>query len=169
MNKNRIACLVAVVALALLAGCSTFSGLSGSSSTACKAPPGVTCQSISGVYANNIGRHMGNEPAEGLQKESTRHSSDRQNLSGFTQVGAGAPVMSPTKVIRVWFAPWKDRDNDMHDESVLYTVRATGHWVIDNDYQAEGVSKAGLGKSQSINNLFPDDGLHKVSNTGRED
>jgi conjugal transfer pilus assembly protein TraV len=157
-----------VAALLPLAGCSTFSGLNGSSSTACKAPDGVTCQSISGVYANNISRNSGKESTEGLKKESARRGAERQQLTGFTQVGSGAPVMSPTQVIRVWFAPWKDRDNDMHDESTIYTVRTNGHWIIDNDYQANSEA-TGMKKANSINNLFQDDGMRKVSTTGRED
>ena len=33
----------------MLSGCMSMSGLSGSSSYACKAPDGVTCQSVSGT------------------------------------------------------------------------------------------------------------------------
>ena len=43
---------LAVVAVASLAGCANYSGLDADTKFACKAPDGVTCMSVSGIYAN---------------------------------------------------------------------------------------------------------------------
>ena len=46
------------LALVLLSGCSSMSGLDASSSFSCKAAPGVNCQSISGVYQNTTADNL---------------------------------------------------------------------------------------------------------------
>ena len=48
---------IAVTAVAF-GGCANMSGLSGSSDYACKAPEGVTCDSVSGTYANAIQHNL---------------------------------------------------------------------------------------------------------------
>jgi len=114
---------------AAVTGCNTFGG---SSTFACKAPDGVTCTSVSGVYANKdqivrSQRRGGNDRGEGdpVQRQSG------SPINGFLPVTTGTPLMSETKIMRIWFAPWKDTENDMHDESMVYTVRAQGHWLVD--------------------------------------
>lgn len=142
------------------AGCTTFSGLSGSSSTACKAPEGINCQSMSGVYANH-GHEMVGQPR--AEKQSGSSGQARARLAGLTQLSAGAPVMSPTQVLRIWFAPWRDADNDMQDESVLYTVRSPGHWIIDAAGSDATIRDS---KHVSIDSVVGDDGMRKVSTSG---
>ena len=49
----------AVLVPAILGGCaSTMSGFDGGSQFACKAPDGVTCSSLSGVYANAVANNL---------------------------------------------------------------------------------------------------------------
>ena len=50
--KRVLSVGIALAAAGLLAGCGSMSGLDASSSFSCKAAPGVTCQSISGVHQN---------------------------------------------------------------------------------------------------------------------
>ena len=47
----------------VLAGCTSLSGLSGTSDYACKAPEGVTCDSVSGTYANAIHNNLPSQRA----------------------------------------------------------------------------------------------------------
>ena len=52
---NRIALLTPLTLALVLGGCATtLSGVGGSQRYACKAPPGVQCTSVSGVYANAV-------------------------------------------------------------------------------------------------------------------
>ena len=62
----RLSC--SIISALLLAGCSTFSGLDASSDFACKARPGVSCQSISGVHQN---ASAGNLPFQRGGEETT--------------------------------------------------------------------------------------------------
>ena len=57
---------------ALLAGCSSITGLDGSSQYACKAPEGVKCDSVSGNYYNAL---QNNLPAQRKPTGSTNPSS----------------------------------------------------------------------------------------------
>jgi conjugal transfer pilus assembly protein TraV len=54
-HASALALAAALPLLAwMLSGCMSMSGLSGSSSYACKAPDGVICDSVSGTYANAV-------------------------------------------------------------------------------------------------------------------
>ena len=59
MIARRVCRLTAALGgVVSLAGCMSLSGLSGNSSYACKAPDGVTCQSVSGTYANAVANNL---------------------------------------------------------------------------------------------------------------
>ena len=145
--------LFCVASTLLLAGCSTLSGLDASSSFSCKAPAGVSCQSISGVQANAA---QGNLP---FQKEdpattygpgdtdkeggvaakgqivryggSTSSESDKVSPRDMVAAHTGMPVRQPPLVLRVWMAPYEDEDKDLHDQAYFYTVVHTGRWMIE--------------------------------------
>lgn len=129
-----------------LTGCSTLSGYDGSSSFSCKAPDGVSCSSLSGVYANASQNNL-----PGLQATITNETNSKEkNSSGdktnpsVLQAGShfgitgkplnsGDPIYKPSKVLRVWIAPWQDEDGDLHDQSYVYMVADYGHWVIEHN------------------------------------
>lgn len=50
--------LLPLVAMLALSGCMSMSGLGGDSKYACKAPDGVTCDSVSGTYANAVANNL---------------------------------------------------------------------------------------------------------------
>jgi conjugal transfer pilus assembly protein TraV len=121
-----------VAFVVFLGGCaSTMSGLNGSSQFSCKAPDGVTCSSLSGVYANAVANNL---PA--LRKEGKAADSDRED-SHESIVGrapeSGSPIRVQSKVLRVWIAPWEDTDGDLHDQSYVYLVTDPGHWRIKHN------------------------------------
>ena len=55
-------------------GCANMSGLSGSSDYACKAPEGVTCDSVSGTYANAIHNNLPSQRPRSAAPGSARGS-----------------------------------------------------------------------------------------------
>ncbi len=72
--QQRFAPAGLLLVLAMLGGCgSTFSGLDGSSSFSCAAPPGVTCTSTSGIYANAAANNL---PGSRRLGEETRNAED---------------------------------------------------------------------------------------------
>ena len=127
--------LVAIAILGLSGCAGTMSGMTGSDSKfACKAPDGVTCSSLSGVYANAVANNL---PA--LRKEGKGDASG--NLATPPSPGevvgrapsSGDPIRSQSKVLRVWMAPWEDTDGDLHDQSYVYVVANPGRWVLEHN------------------------------------
>lgn len=138
----------------LLGGCaSDLTGIGGSDKLACKAPDGVTCSSLSGVYANALADNL-----PGLQQkhgsESSYNSFLGMKMPGEKQSGAkpygavsqtsstgivgraptsGAPIFTKPEVVRIWIAPWEDAEGDLHDQSFMYVVANDGRWNIEHN------------------------------------
>lgn len=127
--------------LLLLAGCSNMSGLGGTSEMTCAAPPGVPCQSVSGVYANAI---VGNLPS---QKPAGAHATEPGSSTGVASMpalakptmavddaaGSLGAIRSDPTVIRIWIAPWEDADGDLHGDSYVYLQVDSGRWLIEHN------------------------------------
>ena len=139
----------------VLTGCANMSGLDASSSFSCKAAPGVTCQSISGVEQN---AHAGNlpfqrapetetptadaaaksEPAEAKKVPAYESAEKKGKVSpkDMSAAYSGMPVRQPPLVLRIWMAPYEDDAGDLHDQSYLYTMVHSGKWMIEANRNA---------------------------------
>ena len=124
--------------LPTLSACVNLAGLEGKSEFACKAPDGVVCTSVSGVYANAL---AGALPAQ--QSQDQAKSTGAETVAGepnpygatvsVTSTPApGTPLLSPPKVLRLWLAPRLDEDGDLHDASYLYVMWHRGEWQIEH-------------------------------------
>lgn len=142
MNKSILTtCLTAVTLLALSGCASSMNGMGASDKLACKAPDGVTCASLSGVYANTIANNL-----PGLQKR--KHTDDDKSTStpsktknsyagGINQAtpGTGDAIFTPQHIVRLWIAPWEDAEGDLHDQQYIYIVAEQGRWLIEHNEQ----------------------------------
>lgn len=139
---KAIRCLGPLLALS---GCMSMSGLSGSSSYACKAPEGVTCDSVSGTYANAV---QNNLPSQ-RQRRGAPGSSERSDSLEPSMAAASAPApmtaattvgLPPTsvslrsapRILRLWFKPWEDADHDLYDQGYVYVQIDAGQWQIEH-------------------------------------
>ncbi|MBK6616906.1 MAG: type IV conjugative transfer system lipoprotein TraV [Nitrosomonas sp.] len=138
--------------LLVLGGCTTLSGYDSGSKFSCKAPDGVSCSSMSGVYSNAVQDNL-----PGLRKGG---DTDNQSTSRTSSVGkadttqqptgieertashitgrtpqSGEPILIKPKLLRVWIAPWEDADGDLHDQSYIYMLADYGRWVIEHHRQ----------------------------------
>jgi len=129
--------------LPTLTACANMAGLDGKSEFACKAPDGVVCTSVSGVYANTL---AGTLPArrEGYAQSEAPDSASEAKPKGpadplkpysaeppaGTAPAAGTPLLSPPRVLRLWLAPWVDEDGDLHDQAYLYVMWHRGAWQL---------------------------------------
>lgn len=129
----RLITLVAVAAV--LGGCGSITGFADSGSKfACKAPPGVICTSVSGVYAN---AQQNNLPS--LQSGSRPVSASYAMPTGgaaFPAAAAGMPIRSQSRVLRIWIAPWRDEDDTLHDQSYMYVMVDPGKWLIERSRES---------------------------------
>lgn len=141
----------AAVIASTLSGCSSLSGVGGSSEYGCKAPVGVKCESVSGTYYNALQNNLPSQRAprvpgptsEGrsLPAAPTGWTSDRpappRPLASSTEVLSPSsldpsPIRSQGKVLRLWFKPWEDADRDLYDQGYVYVQIDSGRWLIDH-------------------------------------
>ncbi len=130
--------------LPTLSACVNLAGLEGKSEFACKAPDGVVCTSVSGVYANALAGALPAQQSQGQEQEHEQAKPTRaEAVAGETKpYGAtvsvtstpapGTPLLSPPKVLRLWLAPRLDADGDLHDASYLYVMWHRGEWQIEH-------------------------------------
>lgn len=124
--------------IAALAGCaSTLSGLGGNDKYACKAPDGVLCTSVAGVYSNSV---QNNLPSQRLEKPpaspATKSTPPGRTVPSAMPAGDGTALRSTPRILRVWIAPWEDTDGDLHEQSFLYVVVDSGRWLIEHKRSA---------------------------------
>lgn len=150
---------VASAALLSLTACS-FSGYDASSSFACKAPEGVLCNSMSGIYANAMAHNLPEQRVHTGSGATTNvtlgsyakdvdagHSTSGASRGTLAAAGAasmgilpraldsGAPVRTASREMRIWFAPWQDADTDLHDQEYVYLIVDSGHWSIAHNQE----------------------------------
>jgi conjugal transfer pilus assembly protein TraV len=121
----------------VLSACSSLNGVTGSSDKfGCKAPDGVSCNSVSGTYAN---AQANNLPSQRSASSSTGHvktAEQREMTADYSTsmpvVLPGMPIRSDQRTMRVWIAPWVDSEGDLHDQTYLYLVVDPGKWQIEH-------------------------------------
>lgn len=131
--------LIAALLPVVLTGCaSTMSGLDGENKFACKAPEGVTCSSLSGVYANAVANNLpglrsGHKSSgEGDTGKAEAPPKPQETIAGKTPQ-SGDPIWRKPRVMRVWIAPWEDAEGDLHDQSYVYVVADPGGWMVEHN------------------------------------
>ena len=115
----RIRCWLVSPLLLALTGCAgTMSGLDGQGKFSCKAPDGISCASLSGVYANAV---QNNLPGQRPPTETAKGESAAPKIVHQAPI-SGEPIRSAQKVRRVWLAPGEDDEEVLHDQSYFYLV-----------------------------------------------
>lgn len=126
---------------AALTGCTSMSGLGGSSSYACKAPEGVTCESVSGTYANALRNNLPSQRHAAAQAATGSAQQASSAASGATiprVVGVSPTTValrSAPRILRLWFKPWEDTEHDLHDQGYVYVQFDAGRWQVDHVQQ----------------------------------
>lgn len=130
MNTTTI---VSAACAALMAGCASMSGLDAKSDFACKAPDGILCESMSGIYANAVANNLPGQRVTRASAATTQSSSDASPGVITSPISSGTPIRSAPLVLRVWVAPWEDSDGDLHDQSYVYLQVDSGKWLIEHN------------------------------------
>lgn len=120
--------LVSPLLLALTGCAGTMSGLDGQGKFSCKAPDGISCASLSGVYANAV---QNNLPGQRPPTEIAKGESAAPKIAHQVSI-SGEPIRSAQKVRRVWLAPWEDDEEVLHDQSYFYLVVDPGRWQVEH-------------------------------------
>ena len=137
---NRPATLVVSILLSVLASCSTQYGCKG-------LPEDPACLSAVEAYrmtdkANTTVRPSQKNPTEtGKPGESTQSASEsatalsaldnRQAISApVPKIDDPTPIRTPSKVMRIWVAPWEDSDGDLNVSGYLFTKLEPRRWMV---------------------------------------
>lgn len=147
--------LIALTAALVLGGCA-FSGYDADSQFSCKAPDGVPCMSVSGVYAN---AKQNNLPGQRIKHDVPPESSastagptaervvqrdygapetnfalgttEKTSPKTMAAMNSGVPLRTRERILRVWLAPFEDQEGDLHDQKYFYVTVNSGSWTIE--------------------------------------
>lgn len=118
-----------------LTGCA-MSGLENSTDKfACKAPDGVACTSVSGIYANAAQDNLPSLRAYRKEVVPTTKALAGAQLP-LPVALPGVPLRSQSRTLRIWIAPWVDDENTLHDQSFMYVVVDPGQWLLEHSREA---------------------------------
>lgn len=163
---------ITVAALSVLPGCGSMSGYDAGSEFNCKAPDGVQCQSMSGVYAN---RKNGASSSNSSKTTSSGSKKNHGEIVPYSQLGTpaarnmgnGQPptyfgaIRSEPTTLRTWVMAYRDTDGDIVDQLYLYMTRDSGHWMLEHNEQT--IRDNFSPKSPSRSSIQPNLGLKKES------
>jgi len=148
MNAHiRIGARLLPLAAALaLSGCMSMSGLGGDSKYACKAPDGVTCDSVSGTYANAVANNLPSQRKRQASRSTDQVERQAQRPAAAPRAGlppadgsssqeAGSALRAQARYLRLWIKPWEDIDGDLYDQAHVYVQIDQGRWLIDHVQQ----------------------------------
>lgn len=126
--------IVVSLVLGALSACSSMSGYDAKSSFACRAPDGILCESMSGIYANARANNLPGQRGSGRAAEPAEPQTAKTGAAVMSRpIDSGTPISSAPRVLRVWFAPWEDSDGDLHDQSYVYLPVDSGRWLIEHN------------------------------------
>lgn len=118
----KIQFLLGIVASVVLTACST-SGLDASSKFKCSyADNFAGCSSLSKVYDGSVN-------GGALDRTSFANTDFRKGLY------SGMPVRTPESILRIWIAPWEDKEGDLRDQSFVYVAVRSSKWNISHNFE----------------------------------
>jgi conjugal transfer pilus assembly protein TraV len=112
----------------LLNGCTSLSGVGGELQYACPAPRGVQCGSVTANYLQSVRSELPGRPPTG-------HAGAAQATTPGTAnalADSATPLYSPPRILKLWVAPWEDRDGVLHDAAFVFVPIDHGHWLLDH-------------------------------------
>lgn len=131
---KTLALTFGIGAVVALSGCSSMSGFDAKSEFACKAPDGILCESMSGIYANAQAKNLPGQRVNARGEAPVELSQAKAGSNVMTKpIYSGTPIRSAPRLLRVWFAPWEDTDGDLHDQSYVYLPVDFGRWLIEHN------------------------------------
>lgn len=128
--------IVSMLVVLLLEGCSSTFNTAGTSEFSCPGVPGVMCKTPGQVYKMTQGDTLDVTALE--QKTSKLKAiSPAASTSFVSGSSTPMPIREPAKIMRIWIAPWTDKNDDLHWPSFVYTEIQMRKWRFGNpDFKA---------------------------------
>jgi len=155
-NSKNVLALSAVAML--FTGCAAALNPVGESSFSCPGmPQGVTCKTPKAVYkstqgilpnaesdmpmAGTVSQDMTRSAQKKPVKKTTKQTRDADQLIQAKPLKVALPVRTSSQVMRIWVAPWIDKNDDLHVPSFLYTEINARKWNVgDYTFSGNGVN-----------------------------
>lgn len=103
--------------VALLSGCASMNG-----QFDCPVGSGVSCKSL---------KEIDMMVSQGQFSEANASSGVKTNISYSRTLAQQAPIRIKEKILKVWFAPFVDSDDNYHKENEVFTVIDKSFWKGD--------------------------------------
>jgi conjugal transfer pilus assembly protein TraV len=120
----------------LLEGCTSLSGVGGEAQYACPAPRGIQCGSVSANYRQSLHRGFPDHAqATGIDPVAQLDNPPLPPTLAPTSdatVGSATRLRSPPRILKLWVAPWEDRDGVLHDAAFVFVPIDHGRWLLDH-------------------------------------
>lgn len=120
----------------LFEGCTSLSGVGGEAQYACPAPRGIQCGSVSANYRQSLHRDFASQAqATGVNSAAQLNNMSLPPTSTPTSsatVDSATPLRSPPHILKLWVAPWEDRDGVLHDAAFVFVPIDHGRWLLDH-------------------------------------
>ena len=135
---------------ALATGCaSTLTGYQSETEHTCPnaAGKGLPCTPVSDVFKRAMAGQLPGQLADGLPSPGAvpggvasygAAGPTAANVASAAlrpAMSSGLPVRTAPRVLRIWFAPWKDDLDVLHDQRHSYLTLDTGRWLIEHNQQ----------------------------------
>lgn len=122
-----------ILLVLLLAGCASSLNTAGTGEYSCPGMPGVMCKTPGQVYKMTEGDTL---DASALAPK-TGPAKRIDPMASIYEANTPMPIREPAKVMRVWIAPWTDKNDDLHWPSYVYTEIQRRKWSFGNtDFKA---------------------------------
>jgi len=120
--KLNIKMLLLITMVFALSACGTMN-----SSFDCPNKVGVSCKSLSEVNRMVDSGQIRTQSAEvaSYKQDGLVASQTSADMTAYY----GAPLRYGETVQRIWIAPYEDKDNNYHQDSVMYSIIKDGHWI----------------------------------------
>ena len=117
----------------LLGGCSSMLNPAGSSDFDCPGmPKGIVCKNPREVYDKTNGDLDSEVVHYNAPNEAKTNTGSPAPVVAYQPSGNDLtqpePLVTQTRVLRVWLAPWVDKNKDLHWPGLMFTKIQTSQW-----------------------------------------
>lgn len=116
---------VIILVVLLLTGCASSLNTAGTGEFSCPGMPGVMCKTPGDVYKMTQGDTL---DVSALAPKKSIPADRVSQLAPANDAHTPMPIREPAKVMRVWIAPWVDKNDDLHWPSYVYTELQQRKW-----------------------------------------
>jgi conjugal transfer pilus assembly protein TraV len=130
---------ITILLVALLTGCASSLNPAGTGEFSCPGMPGVMCKTPGQVYKMTQGDSLDTSALKPIipKAVSVKYINP---IAPVSDANTPMPIREPAKVMRVWIAPWADKNDDLHWPSYVYTEIQQRRWSFGNpDFKAMNV------------------------------